>query len=262
VIVNQAHCFAAGGNFDNALPFSLSMGCGTWGNNITDENLNYKHYLNITKVVETIKSTEPSEDDIFSSYWKKYSLTPSTITELIDQHAKNTPDKTFLIDADLDLNVSYRQLKKDIAVLGIYFYQNGIQFQDKVGFLLDNSYASTLLFIGAMYHGITIVPINVLAGNKQIKYTINHSGCKLLFSSKLYLNEFEKLIVEHEEIISKTINIEPIKNRLFSDYQSGVVKSLGAWGGDFVLVTGNKSSLSYFSNKGYNEIIPYKDLVY
>ena len=76
------------------------------------------------------------------------------------------------------------------------------------------------------------------------------------------VDEFEKLIVEHEEIISKTINIEPIKNRLFRDYQSGVVKSLGAWGGDFVLVTGNKSSLSYFSNKGYNEIIPYKDLVY
>jgi hypothetical protein len=33
VIVNQAHCFATGGNFDNALPFSLSMGCGTWGRN-------------------------------------------------------------------------------------------------------------------------------------------------------------------------------------------------------------------------------------
>jgi mevalonate kinase len=76
------------------------------------------------------------------------------------------------------------------------------------------------------------------------------------------LNEFEKLIVTHEEIISKTINIEPIKKRLFSDYQSGVIKSLGAWGGDFMLVTGNKSSMSYFRNKGYDEIIPYKDLVY
>ena len=75
------------------------------------------------------------------------------------------------------------------------------------------------------------------------------------------LSEFEKLIVAHEDIISKTINIEPIKKRLFSDYKSGVIKSLGAWGGDFMLVTGNKSSMSYFSNKGYNEIIPYKDLV-
>ena len=211
IIVNQAHCFATGGNFDNALPFSLSMGCGTWGNNLTDENLNYKHYLNITKVVETIKSIEPSEDDIFSSYWMKYSLTPSTITELIDEHAKNTPDKTFLIDADLDLNVSYRQLKKDIAVLGVYFYQNDIQFQDKVGFLLDNSYASTLLFIGAMYHGITIVPINVLAGNKQIKYTINHSGCKLLFSSKLYLNEFETILRDSSSVIVPYENTQDLK---------------------------------------------------
>ena len=33
VIVNQAHCIATGGSFDNGLPFSLSMGCGTWGGN-------------------------------------------------------------------------------------------------------------------------------------------------------------------------------------------------------------------------------------
>ena len=227
VIVNQAHCFATGGNFDNALPFSLSMGCGTWGNNITDENLNYKHYLNITKVVETIKSIEPSEDDIFSSYWKKYSLTPSTITELIDQYAKNTPDKAFLIDADLDLKVSYRQLRKDIAVLGVYFYQNDVQFQDKVGFLLDNSYASTLLFIGAMYHGITIVPINVLAGKKQIKYTINHSGCKLLFSSKLYLNEFETILRDSGAVIVPYENTQDLKISIEKNF-SPVVRDLNS----------------------------------
>ncbi len=203
------------------------MGCGTWGNNITDENLNYKHYLNITKVVETIKSIEPSEDDIFSSYWKKYSLTPSTITELIDQHAKNTPDKTFLIDADLDLKVSYRQLKKDIAVLGVYFYQNDVQFQDKVGFLLDNSYASTLLFIGAMYHGITIVPINVLAGKKQIKYTINHSGCKLLFSSKLYLNEFETILRDSGAVIVPYENTQDLKISIEKNF-SPVVRDLNS----------------------------------
>jgi len=93
IIVNQAHCFATGGNFDNGLPFSLSMGCGTWGNNVTDENLNYKHYLNTTKIVKTIKNNEPSEKDIFSSYWKKYSLERSTITELVDQFANETPKK-------------------------------------------------------------------------------------------------------------------------------------------------------------------------
>ena len=46
VIVNQAHAFATGGSFDNALPFSLSMGCGTWGRNSISDNLNYRHFLN------------------------------------------------------------------------------------------------------------------------------------------------------------------------------------------------------------------------
>jgi len=161
VIVNQAHCFATGGNFDNGLPFSLSMGCGTWGNNVTDENLNYKHYLNITKIVKTIEPDEPSEKDIFSDYWEKYSLKSSTVTKLVDQYASDTPEKNFLIDADLNLHVSYSQLQKDILALGAFFKANSIHSNDKVGFMLDNGYASTLLFVGAMYHGVVIVPLNV-----------------------------------------------------------------------------------------------------
>ena len=43
VIFNQAHCIATGGSFDNGLPFSLSMGCGTWGKNNFSENMNYRH---------------------------------------------------------------------------------------------------------------------------------------------------------------------------------------------------------------------------
>ncbi|MDC1098493.1 aldehyde dehydrogenase family protein [Candidatus Pelagibacter ubique] len=72
VIVNQIHSFATGGSFDNGLPFSLSMGCGTWGKNIFDENLNYNHFLNITKIVEKIKINQPTEYEIFREYWKKY----------------------------------------------------------------------------------------------------------------------------------------------------------------------------------------------
>ncbi|WP_116474097.1 acylating sulfoacetaldehyde dehydrogenase [Zobellella maritima] len=74
IIVNQAHCFATGGSFDNGLPFSLSMGCGTWGGNITDENVHYKHFLNITRVVKTITPREVSIDDMFGDYKKRYQL--------------------------------------------------------------------------------------------------------------------------------------------------------------------------------------------
>lgn len=72
VLVNQAHTFGNGGGFNNALPFTLSMGCGTWqGNSITD-NLNYKCFLNITHLVTTIAEDKPAEEELFGPYWSKY----------------------------------------------------------------------------------------------------------------------------------------------------------------------------------------------
>lgn len=72
VIVNQAHAIANGGNFDNGLPFSLTMGCGTWGGNSFSDNLNYKHFMNTTRIVRTIPSREPSVEEVFGDYRKKY----------------------------------------------------------------------------------------------------------------------------------------------------------------------------------------------
>lgn len=72
VLVNQAHTYGNGGSFDNGLNFTLSMGCGTWGGNSISENLSYRHFLNVTNLVRTIRLDEPSEDDIFGAYWQRY----------------------------------------------------------------------------------------------------------------------------------------------------------------------------------------------
>lgn len=69
VIVNQAHTFATGGSFENGLPFSLSMGCGSWGGNSIDENLHWRHFMQRTKVVRAIPAREPSVEEIFENYW-------------------------------------------------------------------------------------------------------------------------------------------------------------------------------------------------
>ncbi len=71
---------------------------------------------------------------------------------------------------------------------------------------------------------------------------------------------FEKLMDDHEEIISKIIKTETIKSRLFPDYTKSI-KSLGGWGGDFVLVTGTANDMNYFKEKGYTTIITYSDMV-
>lgn len=70
IIVNQAHTFATGGSFENGLPFSLSMGCGSWGGNSIDDNLHWKHFMQRTKVVRPIPAREPSLDAIFGAYWE------------------------------------------------------------------------------------------------------------------------------------------------------------------------------------------------
>ena len=71
---------------------------------------------------------------------------------------------------------------------------------------------------------------------------------------------FENLIVEHEHIISTVIKENPIQKALFSDY-FGQTKSLGAWGGDFILATGNKDTPAYFKNKGFQTVVSYQDMI-
>jgi mevalonate kinase len=74
------------------------------------------------------------------------------------------------------------------------------------------------------------------------------------------LSDFEKLMKVHEQIVSKTIQLKPIQSVLFSDY-FGQIKSLGAWGGDFVLATGNEDTSKYFNQKGFSTVIPYQNMV-
>lgn len=74
VIVNQPTCHANGGSFENGLPFSLSLGCGTWGRNLLSENVTYRHYLNITRVVYPIPRREADPEAIFGRFWRKYGI--------------------------------------------------------------------------------------------------------------------------------------------------------------------------------------------
>jgi mevalonate kinase len=74
------------------------------------------------------------------------------------------------------------------------------------------------------------------------------------------LTEFNKLILEHEQIISSIIKLKPVKEKLFLDY-FGEIKSLGAWGGDFVLVTGNEETSRYFKKKGFDTVLSYSEMI-
>ncbi|MEI8348338.1 MAG: GYDIA family GHMP kinase [Pseudomonadota bacterium] len=77
--------------------------------------------------------------------------------------------------------------------------------------------------------------------------------------------EFQKLMATHENMVAKCLKLTPVKEKMFPDYW-GEIKSLGAWGGDFTLITsssekGYQKTKDYFASKGFEVLIPYNQLV-
>ncbi|MDB9954599.1 GYDIA family GHMP kinase [Flavobacteriaceae bacterium] len=75
------------------------------------------------------------------------------------------------------------------------------------------------------------------------------------------LKTFESLLEQHERYISTLIQQPPLKEVLFSDYK-GAIKSLGAWGGDFFLATGNATAMDYFKSKGFTTVVGYSEMIF
>lgn len=95
------------------------------------------------------------------------------------------------------------------------------------------------------------------ADSKQVT-AISHisqaiAGCQSL-------EKFEVLIAEHEQIIAEILQRPTVQKEFFSDYP-GKIKSLGAWGGDFILAT-RQDAPAYFKAKGMHTIINLKDLLH
>lgn len=72
--------------------------------------------------------------------------------------------------------------------------------------------------------------------------------------------ELAFLFKQHEVIMSEVLEMQTVQERFFYDFD-GVVKSLGAWGGDFVLAISEKNPTSYFKNKGFETVIPYREMI-
>jgi mevalonate kinase len=71
---------------------------------------------------------------------------------------------------------------------------------------------------------------------------------------------FEHLLRRHESILSDILEMQTVQDRFFSDF-TGTIKSLGAWGGDFVLVVSNSNPKEYFEAKGFKTLLPYHKMI-
>lgn len=81
-----------------------------------------------------------------------------------------------------------------------------------------------------------------------------------LISSTQDFTIFCQSLEQHENELASVIKTPTIKETLFNDF-AGTIKSLGAWGGDFVMVAAETNPTAYFEKKGYSVIIPYSDMI-
>lgn len=97
--------------------------------------------------------------------------------------------------------------------------------------------------------------------NSDLKHAVSEiSAITDALISCTSFSEFQKLITTHETIIASVTKQTPLKNSLFNDFD-GSIKSLGAWGGDFILVASESDPTPYFKAKGFETIIRYKDML-
>lgn len=121
------------------------------------------------------------------------------------------------------------------------------------------SFKSELWFVHLNQKAISRNEIKVPFSFKEVQLERINTISEQFLSCES-IEEIEKLINEHEEIVSNALNRKTVKENLFSDYPRSI-KSLGAWGGDFILVTAKDNELEYFRNKGYNSIFNYSELI-
>jgi len=99
--------------------------------------------------------------------------------------------------------------------------------------------------------------------NKQVKVGQNISAINQLTSQIVQtqnVTDFALLLEKHEVLLSKILEVQTVKEAYFSDFK-GIVKSLGAWGGDFVLVVSKENPKAYFESKGFSTLLPFADMV-
>ena len=137
------------------------------------------------------------------------------------------------------------------------------QIWDSVHFTPPSASKLVFVYLGKKQNSASEV-LNFKANKNKFKEEINiisEISEALLFCD--YYADFLTLLDEHEQVMQFVLQKERVQTALFNDYP-GVVKSLGAWGGDFVLAGSDMdsgASRSYFNKLGYETVIPYNEMV-
>ena len=170
------------------------------------------------------------------------------------------------IDAFVLLNNSFGGSGYDIACAQndspiLYHLDNGKPIIETV--LFEPQFAENLHFVYLEKKQSSKASIVSYYNNKNEALSDNIITNNKITSAVLKaktLQEFAIALEEHEAEMSNILEMQTIKESLFPDF-NGIIKSLGAWGGDFVLAISKENPADYFNQRGFRTIVSYKDMI-
>lgn len=240
-------------------------------------------FLEITKK-ETFEKTESIRNTLIKILREAYLLNPlfinesdgyCIITELTfpknwglgtSSTLINNIAQWLKIDAFVLLNNSFGGSGYDIACAQnnspiLYHLENGSPVIEKINFA--PKFSEYLHFVYLEKKQSSKVAITSYYNNKNKDLAKSIAKNNILTQEVLNANtleEFSLALEEHEAEMSNILEMNTIKESLFPDFD-GVIKSLGAWGGDFILAIATENPTNYFKEKGFSTIISYKDMM-
>ena len=116
-----------------------------------------------------------------------------TFRAAIDAHAAARPDAPCVLAPECDAVVTYRDVARAGRALGAYFAREGIAPGSVVSFMLPNGVAAASVFLGTMYAGYVVSPVNLLAQDSQLAYALAHSDTRLVFAAPELVERLEKV---------------------------------------------------------------------
>jgi len=137
-----------------------------------------------------------------------------TIRHHVDRQAREQPDAPYLIAPETGRTLTYLRLKQDSEELGRFLLSQGLAKGDKVALMLHNSYQAARLFIGTMYAGFTVSPLNLLSQRSQLAYVLDHSDTRLVFTSQDHAGALNAALADVKRDV-KVIVIDPDAESVF-----------------------------------------------
>jgi len=150
--------------------------------------------------------------------------------------------------AQNDTPIIYR-LEENLPIVEIAAFEP--DFTQNIFFVYLNKKQNSKAAINAYYNNKNEDLAHNIRDNNKITDAVLHAKT---------LNEFAIALQKHEIHLSNILEIQTIKEIAFPDF-NGVVKSLGAWGGDFVMVISRENPIDYFISKGYETILSYDEMI-